>query len=171
MVKSLLVNVGYAERPEYNPWVRKIPWRRKWQTTPVFLPGEFQGQRSLESPWGTIRHDSATPQQQQLRACIFYVYICVYLHMYRSSLWPHPPPPCSYSPLKSFAPAAPSTRNIQSPSGLLSSLRSGLSQKPHLRKFDILPQCFECSSSSSFNYHDQPSTCLCSASLAKMSAP
>ena len=39
---------------EDEAWVRKIPWRRKWQPTPVFLPGEFQGQRSLEgySPWG-----------------------------------------------------------------------------------------------------------------------
>ena len=34
-------------------WVRKIPWRREWLPTPVFLPGEFRGQRSLEgySPW------------------------------------------------------------------------------------------------------------------------
>ena len=31
-----------------DPCVRKIPWRRKWQPTPVFLPGEFWGQRSLE---------------------------------------------------------------------------------------------------------------------------
>ena len=31
----------------FNPWVRKIPWRRKWQPTPVFLPGESLGQRSL----------------------------------------------------------------------------------------------------------------------------
>ena len=31
----------------FNPWVRKIPWRRKWQPTPVFLPGEPHGQRSL----------------------------------------------------------------------------------------------------------------------------
>ena len=31
----------------FNPWVRKIPWRRQWQPTPVFLPGKFQGQRSL----------------------------------------------------------------------------------------------------------------------------
>ena len=39
---------------EFNPWVGKIPWRRKWQPTPVFLPGEFHGQRSLVgySPWG-----------------------------------------------------------------------------------------------------------------------
>ena len=35
-------------------WVRKIPWRRKWQPTPEFWPGESHGQRSLESysPWG-----------------------------------------------------------------------------------------------------------------------
>ena len=36
-----------------NPWVGKIPWRRKWQPTPVFLPGESHGQRSPAgySPW------------------------------------------------------------------------------------------------------------------------
>ena len=31
----------------FNPWVGKIPWRRVWQPTPVFLPGESHGQRSL----------------------------------------------------------------------------------------------------------------------------
>ena len=31
----------------FNPWVRKIPWRRKWQPTPVFLSGKCHGQRSL----------------------------------------------------------------------------------------------------------------------------
>ena len=31
----------------FHPWVRKIPWRRAWQPTPVFLPGESHGQRSL----------------------------------------------------------------------------------------------------------------------------
>ena len=38
----------------FDPWVRKIPWRRKWHPTPVFLPGESHGQRSLSgySPWG-----------------------------------------------------------------------------------------------------------------------
>ena len=36
-----------------NPWVGKIPWIRKWQPTPVFLPGESHGQRNLAgySPW------------------------------------------------------------------------------------------------------------------------
>ena len=41
-------------RPGFDPWVGKIPWRRKWQPTPVFLPGESHGWRSLlgYSPWG-----------------------------------------------------------------------------------------------------------------------
>ena len=40
--------------PRFNPWVRKFPWRRNWQPTPVFLPGEFHRQRSLAgySSWG-----------------------------------------------------------------------------------------------------------------------
>ena len=33
--------------PELGPSVRKIPWRREWQPTPVLLPGEFYGPRSL----------------------------------------------------------------------------------------------------------------------------
>ena len=47
----------------HHPWMRKIPWRRKWQPTPVFLPGKSCGQRSLAgySPWGhKVRHDWAT---------------------------------------------------------------------------------------------------------------
>ena len=41
-------------RPGFDPWVGKIPWRRQWLPTPVSLPGEFQGLRSLVgySPWG-----------------------------------------------------------------------------------------------------------------------
>ena len=31
----------------FDPWVMKIPWRREWLPTPVFLPREFYGQRSL----------------------------------------------------------------------------------------------------------------------------
>ena len=34
-----------CKRRGFNPWVRKIPWRRKWQPTPVFLPGKSHGQR------------------------------------------------------------------------------------------------------------------------------
>ena len=42
-------------RCRFNPWVGKIPWRRKWQPTPVFLPGKSHGQKSLVgySSWHT----------------------------------------------------------------------------------------------------------------------
>jgi len=36
-----------CRRHRFNPWVRKISWRRKWQPFPVFLPGKSQGQRSM----------------------------------------------------------------------------------------------------------------------------
>jgi len=34
-------------RCRFDAWVKEIPWRRKWQPIPVFLPGKFGGQRSL----------------------------------------------------------------------------------------------------------------------------
>ena len=56
----------HCRRYGFNPWVRKIPWRRKWQPSPVFLPGESHGQRSLAgyNPWGRqrVRHDLAIKQ-------------------------------------------------------------------------------------------------------------
>ena len=39
-------------RCRFDPYIGKIPWRRKWQPVPIFLPGKFHGQRSLEGPWG-----------------------------------------------------------------------------------------------------------------------
>ena len=46
----------------FDPWVRKIPWRRAWQPTPVSMPGESHGQGSLVgyTPWG--RRDSDTTE-------------------------------------------------------------------------------------------------------------
>ena len=58
-------------RLRFHPWIRKIPWRRKWQPTPVFLRGKSHGQKSMEcySSWGHRRvgHDLASKQQQQRR--------------------------------------------------------------------------------------------------------
>ena len=61
---SLGVGNGNPLISEFSAiWVGKSPWRRKWQPTPVFLPGKSHGQRNLEgySPWGckdsdTIEH-------------------------------------------------------------------------------------------------------------------
>ena len=52
MVKNPIANVG-LKRLGFNPWLRKIPWSGAQQPTPIFLPGEFHGQRSLAgySPW------------------------------------------------------------------------------------------------------------------------
>ena len=49
------------KRHGFNPWVGKIPWRRAWQPTPVFVPGESHGQRNLEgySPRGCNELDMA----------------------------------------------------------------------------------------------------------------
>ena len=46
VVKNLPANAGDM-RYGFDPWVWKIPWKRKWQPTPVFLPEEFHVQRSL----------------------------------------------------------------------------------------------------------------------------
>ena len=47
VVKNLPASAGICKRHRFDSWVRKIPWRRAWQPTPVFLPGESHGQRSL----------------------------------------------------------------------------------------------------------------------------
>ena len=49
-----------CERHRLDPWVGKIPWRRVWQPTPVFLPAESLRQRSLAgcSPWGNRELDT-----------------------------------------------------------------------------------------------------------------
>ena len=53
MVKNLPANVG--ETLGFDPWVRKIPWRRAWQPTPVFLPGKSHGQGA----WQAVVHGVA----------------------------------------------------------------------------------------------------------------
>ena len=59
MVKNPPANAG-DKRRGFDPWVRKIPERRKWQPTPLPLPGESHGQRSLESycPWDHTESDT-----------------------------------------------------------------------------------------------------------------
>ena len=51
-----------GKRPGFDLWIRKTPWRRAWQPTPVFQPGESHGQRS----WRAAVH-GATKSQTPLR--------------------------------------------------------------------------------------------------------
>ena len=55
------------KRHRFSPWVGKIPWRREWLPTPVFLPGESHGQRSLVGygPQGCKELDTTEVTQQQ----------------------------------------------------------------------------------------------------------
>ena len=55
-----VISACQCRRHGFDPWVGKIPWRRAWQPTLVFLPGEFHGQRSLVgySPWGCKELDT-----------------------------------------------------------------------------------------------------------------
>ena len=55
-----VILVGQYRRPRFYPWVRKIPWKREWQLTRVFLAGESHRQRCLAgySPCGRrVGHD------------------------------------------------------------------------------------------------------------------
>ena len=65
----------------FSPWVRKILWRRNWPPTPVFLPGEFHGQRkNLAGPslWGRKESDKT---EQLTHKCISTLYMCILPHM------------------------------------------------------------------------------------------
>ena len=55
MVKNPPASAGHG----FDPWVRKIPWRRKWQSTLVFLPEKSHAQRGLAgySPWDLKESD------------------------------------------------------------------------------------------------------------------
>ena len=57
VVKSLLANAGDTD---LIPGLGRSPWIREWQPTPEFLPGEFNGQKSLVSytPWGHKESDT-----------------------------------------------------------------------------------------------------------------
>ena len=58
-----------CSRIGFHPWVGRVSWRRKWQPTPVFLPGKSCGQRSLAgySPWGLKQSDTTErPSTQRL---------------------------------------------------------------------------------------------------------
>ena len=70
MVNNLPAN---ARRCRFDPGVGKIPWRRGWHLTPVFLPGESHGQRILADYSSQSHKESDTKKQQstQHRFIIF----------------------------------------------------------------------------------------------------
>ena len=63
LVAQSVKNPSAMQETRFNAWLGKIPWRRKWQSTLVFLPGNFHGQRSLVgySPRGWEESDTTEP--------------------------------------------------------------------------------------------------------------
>ena len=76
-------SAGDTQEPVFDPWVGKIPWRRKWQPIPVFLPGKSHGQESLEgySPWGCKESNTTRP-------CILLIFLstCIFVSYFTSCL-------------------------------------------------------------------------------------
>ena len=69
-----------CRRRVFDPWIGKIPWRKEWQPTPVFLPGESHGQKSLVgySSWGCKELDTteglSTSKKDILSATVFILF-------------------------------------------------------------------------------------------------
>ena len=79
-----------CKRLGFNPWVGKIPWRRAWQLTPVFLPGESHGQRTLAgySPWGRKKLNTTEATE--------------HTHVHKDATWTSTQPTSPSLPCSSF---------------------------------------------------------------------
>ena len=82
-----------CRRLGFNSWVRKIPWRRIWQPTPVFLPGESHGQRRLSgySPWGHKESDMTQQLNKNIKK-MYDIRLCllVFISEVLKDTWPFP---------------------------------------------------------------------------------
>ena len=79
-------------RGRFNSWVRKIPWSRKWQPTPVYLPEKFHGQKSLSGyslvgrkGLDTIEHTCAYLCTSLYATAYTFIHIHTYVHTNRSN--------------------------------------------------------------------------------------
>ena len=122
-------------RPEFDPWVWKIFWKRKWQPTPVFLPGKSHRQRTLVgySPWGykesdtTMTNHMKGPPVRSPGVCSRCPPPCCCSH------WPHTATPCPHSETWRRERAPRAQRHHQSPSDIRLYLTESLTLAPFYR--------------------------------------
>ena len=88
LVAQTVKRLSAMQETVFHPWVGKIPWRKKWQPTPVFLPGKSHGRRSLIGycPWG--RKESDTTERLHCTSLHFFPELCCVLSC---SVGPAPP--------------------------------------------------------------------------------
>ena len=109
LVAQLVKNLPVMQEPRFSPWVGKITWRKEQQLPPVFLPGEFHGQRRLAgySPWShkertwlstnTVTFKAPMRREMLLFPCLFckwssFGQVILFFLMQRGSLgFPHGP--------------------------------------------------------------------------------
>ena len=86
--KESACQCGRHRRLGFDPWVRKMLWSWKWQPTPIFLPGKFHGQESLEgyNPWAHKESDMTEwlSTHTHTRVGYIYVYSCHIFFINRS---------------------------------------------------------------------------------------
>ena len=97
--KELTCQFRRCKRHGFNPWLRKIPWSRKWQPTPVFLPGKPHRQSSGVgySPWGCKESDTTEWLSTHTTYSILTDYLCSwssYFPFFSSCIVPLEPPLC-----------------------------------------------------------------------------
>ena len=73
-------NLPSKQEMGFNPWVGKIPWRRAWQPTPGFLPGEFYGQRSLAATVHRLGKSQTQLKQLSRHTHILYIHVLYMSH-------------------------------------------------------------------------------------------
>ena len=81
MVAPTIKRLPTRPETQVHPWVAKFPWRRKWQPTPVLLPGESHGWRSLVgyNPWGHKELDTTDWQLSLSKYIRFRTAMCSWL--------------------------------------------------------------------------------------------
>ena len=73
-----------GERSRFDPWVRKIPWRRKWQPTPVLLPETSHGQRSR--PWTGLPSMGSQSQMRLITQAYGEPYSLIFISWFKKSV-------------------------------------------------------------------------------------
>ena len=75
---SVVRNTCWCRKPMFSPWAGKIPWRRKWQPTPIFFPGRWYGQSKLVGyiPWGCKDSDRTEWLNNKICWGLFCVLLC-----------------------------------------------------------------------------------------------